>query len=240
MPAASAYRRAPLVNPAYVPLSDAALHPEGTMKNRIQQVLNMVSPRHMSTLDSVLATKLGGYAQLPPMPDVEAAAALLPADPSRFVEIVWSASMLAAMSRDKEGMLRVLGAVRAFAQALPQLSEEALFACGADALRLTVDLYRRTGQPFLLNLLETMRGQLPDVSGLMHMFPFQREYRRESQGNTPEEKAFYDRMDRFAMGKGAADALAMTVFLGQYSGSGRDAAAPPARRSRSSAGWCCG
>lgn len=226
MPAASAYRRAPLVNPAYVPLSDAALHPEGTMKNRIQQVLNMVSPRHMSTLDSVLATKLGGYAQLPPMPDVEAAAALLPADPSRFVESVWSASMLAAMSRDKEGMLRVLGAMRAFAQALPQLSEEALFACGADALRLTVDLYRRTGQPFLLNLLETMRGQLPDVSGLMHMFPFQREYRRESQGNTPEEKAFYDRMDRFAMGKGAADALAMTVFLGQYSGSGRDAAAP--------------
>ena len=136
MPAASAYRRAPLVNPAYVPLSDAALHPEGTMKNRIQQVLNMVSPRHMSTLDSVLATKLGGYAQLPPMPDVEAAAALLPADPSRFVEIVWSASMLAAMSRDKEGMLRVLGAMRAFAQVLPQLSEEALFACGADALRL--------------------------------------------------------------------------------------------------------
>ena len=134
MPAASAYRRAPLVNPAYVPLSDAALHPEGTMKNRIQQVLNMVSPRHMSTLDSVLATKLGGYAQLPPMPDVEAAAALLPADPSRFVEIVWSASMLAAMSRDKEGMLRVLGAMRAFAQALPQQSEEALFACGADAL----------------------------------------------------------------------------------------------------------
>ena len=226
MPAASAYRRAPLVNPAYVPLSDAALHPEGPMKARIQQVLNMVSPRHMSTLDSVLATKLGGYAQLPPMPDVEAAAALLPADPSRFVEIVWSASMLAAMSRDKEGMLRVLGAVRAFAQVLPQLSEKALFACGADALRLTVDLYRRTGQPFLLNLLETMRGQLPDVSGLMHMFPFQREYRRESQGNTPEEKAFYDRMDRFAMGKGAADALAMTVFLGQYSGSGRDAAAP--------------
>ena len=71
-----------------------------------------------------------------------------------------------------------------------------------------------------------MRGQLPDVSGLMHMFPFQREYRREAQGNTPEEKAFYDRMERFAMGKGAADALAMTVFLGQYSGSGRDAAAP--------------
>ena len=68
MPAASAYRRAPLVNPAYVPLSDAALHPEGTMKNRIQQVLNMVSPRHMSTLDSVLATKLGGYASCPPCP----------------------------------------------------------------------------------------------------------------------------------------------------------------------------
>ena len=62
MLAASAYRRAPLVNPAYVPLSDAALHPEGAMKNRIQQVLNMVDPRHMSTMDSVLATKLGVHA----------------------------------------------------------------------------------------------------------------------------------------------------------------------------------
>lgn len=37
-----------------------------------------------------------------------------------------------------------------------------------------------TGQPFLLSLMESLRSRLPDVSGLMHMFPFQREYRPET------------------------------------------------------------
>ena len=115
--------------------------------------------------------------------------------------------------------------VRAFAAAVPGMSEEALFVTGADALRLALDLYRRTGQPFLLRLMEELRSRLPDVSGVMHMFPFQREYRQETGAHTPEEEAYYARMRRFATGKWTADALAMTALLSQYSGSGRDAAA---------------
>lgn len=59
----------------------------------------------------------------------------------------------------------------------------------------------------------------------MHMFPFQREYRPETGAHTPDEEAYYARMQRFATGKGTADALAMTALIAQYSGSGRDAAA---------------
>lgn len=226
MPAASAYRRAPLVHPAYVPLSDTALHAGEALEKRVGQVLAMVDARRMSSLDSVLATKLGGYTELPPMPDLEAAVSLLPGDPSRFLQIVQSASMLASASRDKDAMLQVLGALRVFRDATPGMSEETLFACGADALRLCLDLYRRTGQSFLLQLLESLRAQLPDVSGLMHMFPFQKEYRREAEGSSREEKEYYDRMERFAQGRGMADALAISALLAQYSGSGRDAAAP--------------
>ena len=73
--------------------------------------------------------------------------------------------------------------------------------------------------------MESLRSRLPDVSGLMHMFPFQREYRPETGAHTPDEEAYYARMQRFATGKGTADALAMTALIAQYSGSGRDAAA---------------
>lgn len=228
MPTASAYRRAPLIDPAYVPLSDAAVHTEGTQEELIQRALQMVDASRMSSLDATLATKLGGYTQLPPMPDVEGAAAMLPGEPGRFVEAMESAAMLAAMGKDKDGMLRVLAGMQGFLNALPSITEEALFWCGASALRLTTDLYRRTGQSFLLNLMEMLRAQLPDVSGLMHVFPFQREYRREAQGNTDEERMYYDRLERFATGKGMAEAMSMTAMLAQYSGSSRDGAAPEA------------
>ena len=39
------------------------------------------------------------------------------------------------MSRDKDAMLRVLSAVRAFGEKLPQMSEEALFMIGADVFK---------------------------------------------------------------------------------------------------------
>lgn len=225
MPTAASYRRAPLIDPAYVPLSDASIHPEGPLKELIDRALQRVDVNRMTALDSVLATKLGGYAELPPMPDVESAASLLPGEPGRYLEVLTAAALLASMGKDKEGMLRVLSGMRLFGDAMPALTEEALFWCGADALRLAVLLYRRTGQRFLLELLEALRAQLPDVSGLMHMFPFQREYRPESGGATEEERLYYQRMERFATGKGTADALAMTALLAQYSGSGRDAAA---------------
>ena len=225
MPTAIAYRRAPLVDPALVPLSDAAVHADGLQKQLTELALGLVDLNRMSPLDAALATKLGGYTETPPFPDVEAAAGLLPNEPERFAALLRAASMLAAMSRDKQAMLRVLGGMRAFLDALGEMTEEKLFQCGADVLRLAVDLYRRTGQPFLLNLMESLRSRLPDVSGLMHMFPFQREFRPETGAHTPDEEAYYARMQRFATGKGTADALAMSALIAQYSGSGRDAAA---------------
>ncbi|MEG0741400.1 MAG: glycoside hydrolase family 127 protein [Clostridia bacterium] len=225
MPTAIAYRRAPLVDPAYVPLSDAAVHVDGLQEKLAQYALGLVDLTRMSSLDAVLATKLGGYTEAPPMPDMEGAAARLPAEPGAFIQTLRAAALLAAMTRDKSAMLRVLSAMRAFLDALPQMTEEALFLTGADALRLTVDLYRRTGQAFLLNLLEGLRAQLPDVSGVMHVFPFQREFRPGQPTNTPEEREYQARMQRLATGKLTVDSMAMTAFLAQYSGSGRDAAA---------------
>ena len=225
MSAASACRRAPLVNPVFAPFADQAIHPEGPFGNMFRQTLDFVDVSRMSSLDSVLATRLGGYNEMPPMPDVEAAQKYLPSDPGLFLDTMESATHIAIAARDKEGMLRVLAAMRVFFDTLPMLEEDVLFWCGAQALRLTITLYQRTGQRFLLAILETLRSRLPDVSGLMHSFPFQREYRREAEGNTPDEKKYYDRMERFATGKGTADAMAMSALLGRYSGSGRDAAA---------------
>jgi len=228
MSAVSACRRAPLVNPVFAPFADQAIHPEGLLGNLINQVLDYVDVSRMSSLDSVLATRLGGYAELPPMPDLEGASGLLPDEPGRFLSVVESATMLSIFNRDKDGMLRALDAVRLFMDTLPQLAEDALFWCGPEALRLCIRLYQRTGQRFLLTLMESLRSRLPDVSGLMHTFPFQRDYRREEEGSTPDEIKYYDRMERFAAGRGTAGALAMSALLGQFSGSGRDAAAPEA------------
>ena len=225
MPSAIAYRRAPLVDPAYTALADAAVHADGLIRQLTDQALGLVDLNRMSALDAILATKLGGYTQTPPVPDVETAAEQLPQGSAEFAKTVRAASMIASMSRDKDAMLRVLAAVRTFGEKLPQMTEEALFAIGADMLRLTVDLYRRTGQRFLLDLLENLRSRLPDVSGVMHMFPFQGEFRPEEGAHTAQEKEYYDRMQRFATGKWMADAIAMTALLSQYSGSGREAAA---------------
>jgi len=228
MPAASAYRRAPLLDPAYVPIGDAAVHTAGLQQELTDRALAMVNVDRMSALDAVLATKLGGYTQAPPMPEVQDAAALLPGMGRQFADTVKAAVMIASMNRDKEGMLSALGAMRHFLTMLPQMTEAQLFEIGADMLRVAVDLYRRTGQRFLLDLMENLRSRLPDVSGVMHMFPFQTAYQPEKGEHTAQEQAYYDRMERFATGKLTADSVAMTALLSQYSGSGRDAAAAKA------------
>lgn len=228
MSTAVSYRRAPLVDPAYATLSDAAVNAAGLQKVLTDRVLKMVDLDQMTALDATLATKLGGYTQTPPVPDVEAAAQRVAEAPVHFVETCRAAAMIAAMNRDKPAMLRVLDALRTFMQVMPVMSEEQLFMIGADALRLCIDLYRRTGQPFLLDVLEQLRSRLPDVSGLMHSFPFQTEYQPDTAAHTPQEQAYYDRMQRFATGKLMADSLSMSALLSQYSGSGREAAAAKA------------
>jgi hypothetical protein len=214
-----------LVDPAYVTLPDSAVHLDGALGKCCQQVLDMVDLEQMTVLDAVLASKLGGYAQMPPMPQLEELGAKLPEGVETFIRALLAGMMIASSNRDKNGMLRVLEGARTFMDAMPHISEEKLFVTGADALRLTLELYRRTGQQFLLSMLEKLRSRPPDVSGLMHMFPFTKEYRPETNAANADEQAYYDRMERFATGTGTADSLAMTALLAQYSGSGRDATA---------------
>ncbi len=226
MPAVEAYRRAPLVNPAFVPLADATVQVGDLLGTLIQRVLSQADISAMTPLDAVLASKLGGYTDLPPAPDLEAAVASLRTDPRGFVLLARAVLLTASATQDKGAMLGLLAAMRAFLEALPSLPEEALLPLGADALRLTQELYRRTGQPFLLTLLERLRSQLPDVSGLMHSFPFVKAFQPEA--NTGENAAYHRRMEALATGNLTADALAMTALLALYSGSGRDGAAAKA------------
>lgn len=227
MPTVDAYRRAPLLNSAFVPLVDAAVQTDGLLENLIRRVLEMAQIPTMSPLDAVLASKLGGYDDLPPMPNVEAAAAELQDNPKGFILLARAALMTASATRNKNGMLRILSAMRTFLQALPALSEDVLMPIGADAFRLAEELYRRTGQPFLLTLLERLRAQLPDVSGLMHSFPFPNPYvpAEHYEANGAE---YHQRMQRLATGSLAADSLALTSLISLYSGSGRDHSAPAA------------
>lgn len=223
MPAVSAYRRAPLVDLHYTPLSDGAVHALGLQQQLARLALEMVDRERLTPLDAVLCTKLGEYTQAPEcaMPPEK----MLDRRTAEYIATLRAKAMASAMQRDKQGMLEVLSGLKVFQAALPRLSEEALFTAGADALRLIVDLYRRTGQQFLLSLLEQLRSRLPDVSGVMQMFPFQRAYQPETGAHTPDEQSYYDRMERFATGKYMADTLSMAAYLSQYSGSGRDGAA---------------
>lgn len=227
MPTVDAYRRAPMVNPAFVPLSDTSVQVEGTLSAIIRQVLDMADVGAMTPLDAVLASKLGGYTDLPPTPNVEAAATELRENPRGFVLLARAVLLTAASTQDKEAMVRLLTAMRTFLEALPSLPEDVLLPLGADALRLTEELYRRTGQPFLLTILERLRAQLPDVSGVMHSFPFTKAFQpQESSGG--EHAEYHRRMERLATGNLLADALSMAAHLALYSGSGRDGAAPKA------------
>ena len=81
MPTYDSYCRAPLVAPVYVALPDTSVHVEGTLDALFQQALQTVDLAALSPLDAVLATKLGGYTDLPPMPNLKAAEAYLPVLP---------------------------------------------------------------------------------------------------------------------------------------------------------------
>lgn len=223
MPTVEAYRRAPLVNPAFVPLSDSSVQTGGLLDAVTQKVLSLAHIDAMTPLDAVLASKLGGYADLPAAPDIQTAAAELHRNPHGFMLLARAVLLIAAATQDKDAMLRLLDAMRTFFEILPSLPEEALLPMGADALRVTSELYRRTGQSFLLTILERLRAQLPDVSGLMHSFPFQTPY--QPQTAAVENREYHQRMERLATGNLTADALAMTALLALYSGSSRDGAA---------------
>ena len=230
MPTYESFCRTPLVNPAYVVLPDHAVHMEGTLQTLIQKALDQVDLSTLSPLDAVLATKLGGYTDMPPMPNLAAAAETLTAAPRPFMDALRAGLMIATATRNKNAMLHVLTAVRALTDALPAIGEGALLSIGADALRVASELYRRTGQRFLLTLMERLRIQLPDVSGLFQTFPFQKAFQPERVADdaTDETAQYHRRMKQLGTGAVTADALAITAAFALYSGSARDASASKA------------
>ncbi len=230
MPTYDAFCRAPLVDPACVALPDSAVHLEGPLERLIQSALNTVDLAAISPLDAVIASKLGEYADLPPMPNLTAARAHLPDRPRAFLDAVYAGLLIASAQKDKNGMLAVLAAMRDFAEALPAVRESPLTSAGADALRLAGELYRRTGQKFLLALIERLRAQLPDVAGMFHSFPFLKAFTPEpvTEEAADEASQYFRRMRLLGTGSVTADALAMTAQLALYSGSARDASASKA------------
>ncbi len=230
MPTYDTFCRAPLVDPAYVALPDSAVHVEGSLDQLIRRVLEMVDLAALSPLDAVLATKLGEYTDMPPMPALATAAQALPSDPRGFMDQVRAGMLIAAASKNKDAMLGVLAAMRAFAEAMPAMGETALLPVGADALRVAAELYRRTGQRFLLALMERLRAQLPDVSGLFHSFPFQKPVVPEAvaDGAMDEASQYHRRMKMLGTGSVICDALSITAQLAMFSGSARDANASKA------------
>lgn len=230
MPTYDSFCRPPLVDPAFVTLPDSAVHLEGRLDRLVRQVLGMVDPGALSVLDAVLATKLGEYTSMPPAPDLAAAAAALPLNLRAFMDRVRAGLMIAAAAKNKNAMLDVLAAMRALAEALPGVPEGELLGVGADAFRVASELYRRTGQRFLLALMERLRAQLPDVSGLFHSFPFQKAFVPEPVADSAMDEAaqYYRRMRLLGTGAVTADALAITAQLAMFSGSARDANASKA------------
>ncbi len=230
MPTYDSFCRAPLVDPACVALPDGAVHIEGSLERLVERALSTVDPVALSPLDAVLASKLGGYADLPPMPSLAAAAGMLPVRPRAFMDAARAGLMIAAAQKDKNAMVETLTAMRAFAEALPEIGETALMPVGADALRVTSELYRRTGQRFLLSILERLRAQLPDVSGMFHSFPFLKAFSPEpvAEDAMDEASQYFRRMRMLGTGALTADALAITAQLALYSGSARDANASKA------------
>lgn len=230
MPTYDSYCRAPLVAPVYVALPDTSVNVEGTLDALFQQALQTVDLAALSPLDAVLATKLGGYTDLPPMPNLKAAEAYLPGNPRSFLDAVRAGLMIAAASKNKNSMLEVLDAMRTLTDALPSVQETALLPVGADALRVASELYRRTGQRFLLTLMERLRSQLPDVSGMFHSFPFLKPFVPEAVAEDAMDEAsqYFRRMRLLGTGRVAADALAITAELALFSGSARDASASKA------------
>ncbi len=222
MPTYNAFCKSPLVNPSFVPLSPTAVHPEGLLADCLAA---LPAPR---SDDARLLAALMAADGAPEWPDLSAAATADTLEAT--LALMHAALPVAALQKDKERMLLLLTRMREIAALLPTLPEERVAPLGADCLRLCAELYRRTGQRFLLTMMAALRSQLPDFAGLYHSFPFVKPF---VPGDAPEDAtdgnaAYERRMTLLATGSHAAEGLAVTALLGQYSGSGREAAAAKA------------
>ncbi len=230
MPSYQQTCRAPLVDPVYVALPDGAVHLEGSLRALADRVLALTNPDTVPPLDAVLASKLGEYTDLPPCPAIGGFAAALPEHLAEFACALQAAVLTAAAQKDKDAVLLCLQAVKTFENKLPQITEYALLPAAADLMRSVQELYRRTGQAFLLNVMERIRSQVPDVSGLFHSFPFLKTFVPENvpDGAADDASKYFRRMKLLGTGHIMADALALTALFALFSGSARDAGASAA------------
>ena len=227
MPTYQQYCRSPLVDPVFVALPDGAVHMEGGLRELSDRVLSMANPDNVLPLDAVLASKLGEYMELPPQPAIGELAAALPDRLADFAPALRAAVMTAVAQKSKDAMLQCLKAMKAFEDALPEIDEYALTPVAADMMRCAQELFRRTGQTFLLEVMERVRAQMPDVSGLFHSFPFLKAFTPENvpDGAIDDTSRYFRRMRMLGTGKTIADALALTALFAMFSGSARDAGA---------------
>lgn len=230
MPTYQHYCRPPLVDPVYIALPDGAVHIDGSFRKLIDQALALANPDNVPPLDAVLATKLGEYTELPPAPVIENFAAMLPDGLTAFATALQAAVMTASAQKDKEEMLACLRAVKTLDDRMQDIDEYALMPVAADLMRSVQELYRRTGQQFLLEFMERLRSQVPDVSGLFHSFPFLKAFTPESVPDDAmdDTSKYFRRMKMLGTGKTIADALALTALFAMFSGSARDAGASTA------------
>lgn len=223
MPSFDALCRAPLLKPAFIALPPAQVKVEGELQGLIDRIVTAVDQGE-SCLDQTLLGALTG-APLPASPMLENAEMCLNTEPRKYLQSAIAAMLIAVRKRDKDAMLSVLDSVSTMADAIPALSHGQKIQNGADMLRLTNELYRRTGQRFLLDIMETLRAQLPDAAGFFHTFPLVRPYVPEENAANEDQATYQRHMRRMAKGRNLADELSVTALLSQYSGSAREQSA---------------
>ena len=223
MPSYDAICRAPLLKPAFAALPAAQCRPEGELKRITDSALHQITIGE-GALDQAIASALTGR-EPPQAPELGSAEMCLPAEPRKYLRDALAKTTLAVRAKDKAEMLRVLDSVKSLGDAIPALSHSQKLQNGADLMRLTVELYRRTGQKFLLGIMETLRAELPDAAGFFHTFPLTAAYKPEQSAKTEEQATYERHMRRMARGRACADELAVTALMSQYSGSAREQSA---------------
>ena len=226
-----AFCRAPLLKPVYAPLSTAACRPQGWWKSVVERALCLCADEDTLT-EKLLRARLRQSEQLPKAPLLPAGEMALGDDPRAYVRAAACALQIAVQTRDKNEMLTLLESMETVADALPSLSHGQKLLVGAELTRLTVELYRRTGQKFLLGLLDVLRAELPDWAGYFHAYPQLKAYSPEAAAkdvpDDADEATYRRHARRMARGRAQADGLAITALIAQYSGSAREAAAAKA------------
>ena len=217
MPSTTAYHRAPLMDLSFMPLPDSNIQLEGNFQTQLTYTQNYFS-KTTSPINQVIFSKLYGTA----MPSVQALPLPTNTNIKDYIQTLWAKSFSAIYAKDKQALLSVLESINALTDSLATFPESELFPVSADLLRMVIDLYRRTGQATLLELLTKLRAILPDVSSMLSSFPFTTAYTPQNQNVPENEKGYYERMQRMATGCLTADCVAISALFSQFSGSAKE------------------